>query len=261
MPPGCGIAGMSGASLPGPEAANRSRAELFTLRFGVQGMTSDFIIPDAAILAKEFGERHHLQPSDVVKYERLPIRTSSTANILVNAGYGRLTDDALLDPAVGLLLNLLHRNFELIEAAIVAFVTGCGSAAEVVSRASIESSVNIAFIAAGEPKDRLRAYFDHYFERVDLQVKRWKDQLSALSDEAAELHRKSTERRQKTNNTLRSIIENSMGPAKTLWPKSIEQRFKELGAPLDYRTVYARMSSEVHGRSRDVTIFVSRIAR
>jgi Family of unknown function (DUF5677) len=200
---------------------------------------------------RDFAERHHLQVTDIVEYERLPIRASSAANILVNAGYERLTDDALSDPAVGLLLNMLHRDVELVEAAIVAFVTGCGSAAEVVSRASIESSTNIAFIAAGEPKDRIHAYFEHYFDGVDRQVKTWNEQISALSGAAADLHRKGTERRQSTNDTLRNIIRDSMSPAKSRWPKSIEQRFKELGDPLGYRTIYARMSSEVHADAEE----------
>src|SRR5262249_49126568 len=157
----------------------------------------------------------------------------------------------LWTPAAGVLLNMLHRNFELVEGTIVAFVTGCGSAAEVVSRASTESSVNIAFIAAGEPTDRLRAYFDHYFEGVDHQVRTWKNQLSALSDAAAALHRKGIERRQNANNTLRSFVENSMSSATSRWPKTTEQRFKELGDPLGYRTVYARMSSEVHADAEE----------
>jgi hypothetical protein len=76
------------------------------------------------------------------------------AGILVNQGYIQLDNDALAGPAVGLLLNLLHRNVEHAGAAIVTFVSGCGSSAEVVARATVESSVNILYILAGHSRQR-----------------------------------------------------------------------------------------------------------
>jgi hypothetical protein len=80
---------------------------------------------------------------------------------MISPGYDSLGDDMLADPAVGLLLNMLHRNFSLADGAILAFATACGEVAEVAARASVESSVNIAYIVLGEPADRMRAYFDH----------------------------------------------------------------------------------------------------
>jgi hypothetical protein len=56
---------------------------------------------------------------------------------LITAGYAELDDTALSDPAIGILLNMFHRNFELVEAVVVTFVTGCGTAAEVASRAAV----------------------------------------------------------------------------------------------------------------------------
>jgi hypothetical protein len=181
----------------------------------------------------------------------LPVRASSLAQILVASAYARLGEDALADPAVGLLQTMLDRNFALVDAAIVAFATACGATAEVISRVSVESSVNIAFIAAGDAAERTQAYFDHYFSEVDRQVRTWSDRIDGLEGAAAEMHRKAVERRKSTNNALRNLIGGSMSQGKERWPKSIEQRFKELGDALGYRTVYARMSSEVHTDAED----------
>jgi hypothetical protein len=68
---------------------------------------------------------------------------------------------------------MFHRNFELVEAGVVAFVTGSGAAAEITARAAVESSVNLAYIMTGVPKERGRAYFEHYFQAGDRQLKTW----------------------------------------------------------------------------------------
>jgi len=127
-------------------------------------------IPDTSTLLKEFAERHNMRPGEHIDRETLPIRASSVANIVITSGYHKLDDAALTEPAVGLLLNMLHRNFSLADGAILAFAAECGEAAEVAARASVESSVNIAYIASGDASERMQAYFDHYFSGVDRQV-------------------------------------------------------------------------------------------
>jgi hypothetical protein len=104
----------------------------------------------AQALLVAFSTRHHLELTDLLKRETVAIESLAMANMLVNETYCRLDEATLCDPTVGLMLNLLHRNFEHAEASIVAFVTGCSSSAEIVGRASVESSVNITFILAGD---------------------------------------------------------------------------------------------------------------
>ena len=208
-------------------------------------------IPQTEDLVKEFAERHHMQTGEYLAREVLPIRAVSLANILITAGYASLGDDMLADPAVGLLLNMAHRNFSLADGAILAFATECGQMAEVAARASVESSVNIAYIVLGEPADRIRAYFDHYFATVDKQVSTWNAGIGALSGAEAEAHRKAVARRRESNAVLRAAIERSGKPAIERWPRTIEERFKALGQPLAYRTIYSRMSSEAHGDAEE----------
>jgi hypothetical protein len=142
-------------------------------------------MPDTRELLKDFAERHHLEMTDIPEHEHIAVRAAVSTNLLITAGYASLDDTALSDPAVGILLNMFHRNFELVEAGVVAFVTGSGAAAEVTARAAVESSVNLAYITAGVPKDRLRAYFEHYFSAVDRQLKTWQKESSTLSESDA----------------------------------------------------------------------------
>jgi hypothetical protein len=208
-------------------------------------------IPQVEHPVRDFAERHHMQTGEHLAREVLPIRAVSLANIMITAGYASLGDDILADPAVGLLLNMIHRNFSLADGAILSFATECGQMAEVAARASVESSVNIAYIVLGDPPDRLRAYFDHYFATVEKQVNTWNAGIGALSAAEADAHRKAAAQRKESNAVLRAVIEGSGKPATERWPRTIEERFKALGNAINYRTIYARMSSEVHGDAEE----------
>ena len=151
------------------------------------------------IVLDDFSERHHLTSIGLVKREAVAIQSLSTANMIVNIAYSQLDDVALTDPAVGLLLNLLHRNFEHAEASIVAFVTGCGSSAEIIARASVKSSVNIMYILAGDRTVRMLGYFNHYLEDVERQVERWRREVGQLKGREAELHQRGIVRRSKAS--------------------------------------------------------------
>ena len=66
-----------------------------------------------------------MQTGEHLAREVLPIRAVSLANIMITAGYASLGDDILAGPAVGLLLNMIHRNFSLADGAILSFATEC----------------------------------------------------------------------------------------------------------------------------------------
>jgi hypothetical protein len=224
-------------------------------------MGAEATLPPVPAPIREFAERHHLTLTDVVRGEKVGITSISAALLLVNQGYARLDDGALSDPSVGLVLNLLHRNFEHAEAAILALVTGSGSSAEVVARASVESSVNILYILAGDPVARLRAYFDYYLESVDAQVLKWKAQLTELNENEAAIHQAALDRRVAANAHVRRVVDGVFGSARERWAKNINERFKCIGESLGYRTFYARMSSEAHGDAEEtLRYFIGRIS-
>ena len=177
---------------------------------------------------------------------------SHVAQILNMYSCSRVLAQAADDPAVALLLNMLDRNFEHAEASIVAFVSGCTASAEVVARAAVESSVNIIYILSGDRPSRLLAYFHHYLDGVDRQVKNWQRQAAGLHPDDASIHQAGIDQRLVANNDLRRfVVEAFEGVRKEPWPKSIEERFLQIDEGLSYRTFYARMSSEVHADAEE----------
>jgi hypothetical protein len=209
-------------------------------------------IPGNGRSLADFLERHRLKADELVDRELIAIRSISIAIQSVETGYSRLSDSDFADPAIGLLLNLLHRNCELVESSVVAFVTGSGAGSEVISRASLEASANIAYIVSGKPIGRMLAYFDHYFRGVDRQVKGWRREIARLTGADAKIHELAATRRQQANDVMRDFVEHVFGKQHLdQWPSSIEKRFDELGDALAYRTFYARMSSETHGDAEE----------
>ncbi len=212
-------------------------------------------------LLDDFAERHHLERTDLLERETVAIQSLAMANILVNEAYSRLDDAALADPTIGLMLNLLHRNVEHAEASVVAFVTGCASSAEIVARASVESSVNIAYILAGDRSARLFGYFDHYLENLDAQVEKWRREVGKLDRPEAKIHELAIDTRRKATATIRGVVD-SLGIVNAeRWPPQIAQRFDAIGAGISHRTFYARMSSEVHADAEEtLRYFVGNVA-
>jgi hypothetical protein len=214
------------------------------------------VLPPPEPILTAFAERHELKLTDILRREAAPICAAARSNILINDGFSRLNDAALSDPTMGLLLNMLHRTFEHADAAIVSFVSGCGSSAEVVSRAAIESSVNIIYILAGDRKPRLMAYFEAYLDGVDDQVKKWRAQVRDSAPEIAKIHHTAADQRLAANDAMRTLIHGlEMAGPKERWPRTIADRFSAIGEGETYRTVYARLGSETHADAEETLRF------
>lgn len=207
-------------------------------------------LPTPDDFVRDFASRHQLPSTGLIENEANAIAATATALQLINQSYAEQSDAQLSDPTVGILLNVLHRNFEHTEAAIVAFVCGCGSSAEVVARTSVESSVNLLYILAGDRVGRLRAYFDHYLRSTDAQVAKWRASLDELA-EHPEIHLSAIHRRLEANAYLRRVVDASFPAAGELWPRTVDRRFSAIGEAVGYRTLYARMSAEVHGDAEE----------
>jgi hypothetical protein len=95
----------------------------------------------------------------------------------------------------------------------------------------------------------------------DRQVKTWSANIDGLDPHGKDMHLRGIKQRKEANEVLRTVV-NSIGAGSERWPRTIEQRFKELGDPLAYRTFYARMSSEVHGDAEEMLrYFIGRLSR
>jgi len=215
-----------------------------------------------------FLEQHSLRGSPAIEDERNVIHWSREAVTAVNGGYGQLSEPQFLQwPAVGLLLNLLHRAFEHLDAAIVNFTTGSAISSEGLSRATVELAVSIRYILAGQPETRVAAFLAHYVDVEERRLRHWQEEVASLSEPARHVHHQEIERRRTwvvaTGDLVKRLRQEfttcGAPPLAETWP-NIGERFRAIGESVSYRTFYARMSSQVHSDAEEtIRYLVARV--
>jgi hypothetical protein len=214
-------------------------------------------LPKRKDLVQQFLKRHSL--SETVGPIAILIEPAiywvDATLLLLQLGYGSASSIHIDDPASGLLFNMLNRNFETVEGAIVSFLSGCGPTSELSSRAAIEFAVSITFILRGDRRLRLLAYLDHYISGVHLQIKHWRHAVAKLSIAAQQDHSRAIIQKEQANEALSGIVEQirmsfGVGAQHEVWP-NVAGRFEAVGASSRYRTVYARLSSQTHSDAEE----------
>jgi len=217
---------------------------------------------------EQFNERHFEIFDELVKRDRLAIYWAMMSNTVIHDGYVALDEVLMSEPTLGPLLNMLDRTFEHAEGALVSCAAGCMASAEVVARAAIESSVNVMYTLDGDKLARLEAYFRAYLDGVHRYVTQWLKLTSGMDDSKAEVHRNAALYRLKGVEAVESFVDRAMlavgmpkGSSRTVkWPHRIADRFDALGLEDMYRTVYARMCSQVHNDAEDTLNFCIAVA-
>jgi hypothetical protein len=217
----------------------------------------------------DFLERHALCGNPILESESQLIYWTSTANISVNEFYRQVKDDDLWRfPAAGFLVNLLHRNLEHAEAAIVAFTTGSGASSEGLSRVATELAVSILYILDSNPQGRLIAFFRHYLDGENKRLEKWAQAAQDFPEHGCREHLQAIEERRKhcltiggTLNRLQSEFASADSAfAEEPWP-NVAARFKALDDVAGYRTLYARMSSQVHSDAEEtIRYFIGKVS-
>jgi hypothetical protein len=156
----------------------------------------------------------------------------------------------------GLLLTLLRRAFQHAESAVVVFVTTGTSAAEILGRGAIELCASIIYILGGNRAERLVAYFEHYLGELERNLRKWQTAVQGEADHDRAVHLRAIHYRQEYLRMMRGVVSdlrNACGENEhhAAWP-TIAQRFQAIGREVDYRTIYARLSSQVHSDAEDV---------
>ena len=223
---------------------------------------------DTAVHFADFLQRHSLRSNSFMEAEIKAIHWTAAANVLVNQGYATLTGGEFSSqPAVGLLLNLLHRAFEHLDAALVAFVTGSAAASEGISRVTVELSVSILYILGGQRESRLLAFLEDYVNVEQKRIRNWSNGVQSLSEPEREEHIREIDRRGSGIVAMSDVLARlridvasaGVGLVKESWP-NVAGRFAAIGDVVTYRTVYARMSSGVHSDAEEtIRYFIGRI--
>jgi hypothetical protein len=214
-------------------------------------------LPTRKEVVKAFLIRHSMSESAspiAVTLEPAIYWTDATL-LSVQFGFRGASETLVDDPTSGLLFNMLNRNFEAVEGAVVAFLSECGPTSELSSRAAIELAASIMFILQGNRRLRLLAYLDDYIKGVRIQVRRWRDTIPKLRGDAQPDHSRAISQREQANEVLSRIVEQirlnfGVGTQQEVWP-SVAGRFEAVGAADHYRTVYARLSSQTHSDAEE----------
>jgi hypothetical protein len=223
--------------------------------------------PDSSSYFDDFVERHSLRSNSAIEAEFKGIHWASAANVLINQGYACCTeDDFWQKPAIGLILNLLHRAFEQVDAALVAFTTGSGAASEAVSRVTAELSISILYILGGQAESRLLAFFDNYTQQENKRLRNWMETAQTLPEGSKQEHIRAIEHRRTGVAAILDVmarlrnefVRAGVPYAVETWP-NVAARFEATGHASTYRTVYSRMSGQVHSDAEEtIRYFIAR---
>ena len=204
----------------------------------------------------DFLRRRGLRRTESVEQEANAIHWTSAAHIMVDQGYALLNDDVLRDePAIGLLRNLLARNFEHVEATLIAFFTESGEAVEGLSRLAMESSVTTMYILSGNRESRMLAFLYDYLAKEEKRLKNWQSIIEKLPNSEKKHHVYAVRKREDFIKIIRSNrLDRLRDEFKTFsknpiieekWP-NIKDRFVKTGHEISYTTIYGRTSSSIH---------------
>lgn len=216
---------------------------------------------DLDSLLERFATRHSIHVETLPELERQAVRCTLRCLDALDADYAALSEAVLTsDKAVGVLWQLLSRCGEHVEAAITALATASGASPELIARAAVESAATIRFILQ-DPELRLSAYFRHYVDDVDKQVRHWRRAAASLAEPERLVHEAACDQREEANRTMRAFVEqleeDILGSrAGSAWPGQVSERFKAIDDEVTYRTVYARLCSETHFDAEETLRFM-----
>jgi hypothetical protein len=158
------------------------------------------------------------------------------------------------DALWGVLVVMLSRIHAHVEAALVAFITGSSESAAVVSRTIIEMSISLLYILRNDQeKDSYVRYCADYLKEEGERLRRWEKAATRLDATTRARHMSSIVGGKTALDKMRTALESgfleirapSMASVKP-WPNAFD-RFDALGLDVKYRTLYAALSSDVHG--------------
>ncbi len=120
----------------------------------------------------------------------------------------------------------------------------------------------------GQPESRLFAFFESYVEGENKRLRKWLQSVQTLSDPEKAEHVCAIEHRRTGVAAISDVLgklRNDLASANVpltaeVWP-NVATRFEAIGDAQGYRTLYSRMSSQVHSDAEEtIRYFIGRIS-
>jgi hypothetical protein len=198
-----------------------------------------------------FAEGHSFDAAALMTEERDAIHCTLDCHSAVNEGYTCLPKVVLeRDPSVGLLWQLYERCTEHIHGALVAMATACAASSEVLSRSSLEAAITVRYIL-GDRNPRLASFLQNHVKQSERQELQWRKKVEEqLQGREKSIHLDACDYRRQGIYAMKSLVDllnTQLVPSGSIpsWP-SVAERFEAIGDSVGYRTLYARLCTEVH---------------
>ncbi len=164
--------------------------------------------------------------------------------------------DGSLGLRVHTLVNLLGRNFEHVQAMLVALATGSPASSEALARIVVEGSVNLTYLAIKGNSGTLILFFREWLQEHQKKLSAWKAEVTGKPHGSWVLPM-IAERSQLVDGFVSYVddVEKHLGlkgeTDSSIWPKSLFARFEALRRQADYYTTYHRLSGASHITAED----------
>ncbi len=244
-----------------PDLQNRSgwaAPELTTLDLRSGQIPSD----DPEALIQAFAEEHRIPKPAPSDDDTPALESVLLSRRAIERNYCTLPDHVTAnDPSSGVIRVMLTRGYTYLESAFTALVTGFAPSAEILSRSTLEASLNVRFILhspRAERPSRIAQYVNSFIAQEKKELSRWEQAVAALGENEQPAHLGAIAKK-KEGIAAWTHVSASFYPVEILdpaiiqqpWPK-IADRFTALGEDIHYRVLYAAMCSQAHNDAEDL---------
>jgi hypothetical protein len=159
-------------------------------------------------------------------------------------------------PTWGIIIAMMQKVYDYADSTLLAFLSQQVSASEIIARTTVEAAINLMYILQAETEKRFLIYIADYYYREMREITQWEKAAKRLSNVAERnVHMQAAQNKRETISEIPNVF-SELGNIK--FPKagvefpSISKRFKSLGREIEYQTIFAALSTQVHNGPEDL---------
>lgn len=153
-------------------------------------------------------------------------------------------------------INIISRIFEQTQGMLVCIATRCPTSSEAIARIVIEGSINLMYLTINGNESTLIGFFDSWLSEHRKKLVDWRQKMIGHEHENYVITK--IDERLGLVSDYGKFIDKivltcniTRKPYKEVWPKSLLERFSELGRETDYYESYHRLSGSSHISGED----------
>jgi hypothetical protein len=170
--------------------------------------------------------------------------------------YEAITDACLIaisrnpESPAGYLRHYFKRIHKILESVLILEATGNFAPTEILTRSAIEYCATALYLVQDTTDERREEFEWNFVNTTSKKINNWKTEANKLPEPDKAKHLAAAEQADEANRVRQSWIQRE-NRQRQPWP-NVEQLFLKTGLGLEYRTLYWRLSSQVHGDAEDL---------